>query len=103
MVKLHSIPNLRNDANVISSHVIYKVKVNDDNSLKLKAWFAAHENENHAKDLLRSDCSMCSPTGFRVFTSMESLMKWRLNKINVKAAFHQSGHAERNVFVIPTC
>lgn len=101
MIKLHPIADLPNHANLISSHVIYKLKVNDDSSLKLKARIAPHRNEDSAKDLLRSKCSMCPPAGFRIVTSIASLTKWRLTKIVVKTTFLQSGRDEQNVFVIP--
>lgn len=34
------------DANIMNSHAIYKVKVNYDQSLALKASIAPHENED---------------------------------------------------------
>lgn len=41
-VKPVHISEIPPDANIISSHVIYKVKMNDDKSLKLKAKIAPH-------------------------------------------------------------
>ena len=89
------------NANVISSHVIYKIKLNDDNSLKLKARIAPHGNQDSMKTDLRSDCCMCSPTGLRIVLMIASLHKWKLAKADVKNAFLQTGLAERDVYVIP--
>ena len=89
------------NANVISSHVIYKIKVNDDESLKLKARIAPHGNEDSLKHEMRADCSMCAPMGIRLLISIATIYKWRLTKVDVKSAFLQTGAAERQVFVIP--
>lgn len=40
-------------SNVISSHVIYNVKIQDENSLKLKAHIAPHGNEDSVKSLMK--------------------------------------------------
>lgn len=54
------------DANIISSHVIYKTKVSDDESLKLKARIAPHGNEDSMRYEMRSDCAMCAQMGVRM-------------------------------------
>lgn len=88
-------------ANVISSHTIYKIKFNDDKSLKLKARIAPHGNEDSLKNDLRSECCMCSPSGVRIVLSIASLRGWRLSKADVKSAFLQTGKAQRDVYVVP--
>lgn len=100
-VKTVPIDEVPKDANVISSHVIYKVKVNDDKSLKLKARIAPHGNEDSIKNELRSDCAMCPPLGVRIILSIATLFAWILTAIDVKTAFLQTGRAERDVYVIP--
>ena len=89
------------DANIISSHVIYKVKMNDDKALKLKARIAPHGNEDSLKHDLRSDCCVWPLTGIRLLLSMASLRKWRITKMDVESAFLQTGDANRNVYVVP--
>lgn len=44
-----------NDASIIKSNNIYKVKMNDDKTWKLKARIAPHGNEDSIKDILKSD------------------------------------------------
>lgn len=80
---------------------MYKVKVGDDNSLKLKARIAPHGNEDSLKHELRSDCSMCSPTGIRLLLSYACMNRLRISKIDVTSAFLQTGAAERDVYVLP--
>lgn len=74
-IKIDDVPK---NANIISSHVIYKIKISDDASLKLKARIAPHGNEDSFKFDLKSDCAMCSPCGMRIILSLSSLYKWSL-------------------------
>lgn len=46
------------NSKVIFSQVIFKVKVEDDKSLKLRAGIALHGNGYSLRDELRSDCKM---------------------------------------------
>lgn len=41
------------NANVISSHTIYKIKTEENNQLRLKARIAPHGNEDNMKDQLK--------------------------------------------------
>lgn len=93
--------SLPRNANVISSHTIYKIKITDDDGLKLKARIAPHGNEDSIKEDLKSDCNMCSPSGVRVVLCIASIKGWRITKADVKAAFLQTGQALRDVYVIP--
>jgi len=54
------------DANMVNSHVLYKVKQNEDGSLKLKARITPHGNEDDLKIVLPLDCAICPPTGMRI-------------------------------------
>jgi len=88
-------------ANVINSHVLYKLKQNDDGTLKLKACIAPQGNEDDLKDVLNSDCSTYPPTELRIVESIASLFGWKMYKADVKAAFLQTGSAGRDVYVKP--
>jgi len=89
------------NANVITSHVIYKVKLNDDGSFKMKARIAPHGNKDKERDQLKSDSASCPPTGIRMLLSIAAIMKWPLSKIDFTSAFLQTGEAQRDVYVIP--
>lgn len=84
VVKETPLVEIPHKSNIIASHTIYKIKVNDDQSLKRKARIAPHGNEGSLRFSLRSDCSMCPPTGFRIITSTASLKRWRITDIDVK-------------------
>ena len=93
--------NVPKGSNVISSHTLYKVKQNDDGSLKLKARIAPHGNEDNMRDILNKDCTTCPPTGLRILESIASLFSWKIHRADVKATFLQTGEAQRNVYVRP--
>lgn len=88
-------------ANVISSHTLYKLKHNDNNSFRLKARIAPHGNKDALKNVLSTDCSTCPPAVLRVLESIASLFGWKLYRADVKAAFLQTGAAQRDVYVRP--
>lgn len=88
-------------ANIIGSHTLYKVKQNDDGSLKLKARIAPHGNEDDLKDVLNKDCSTCPPTGLRMLESVASPFGWTVYKADVEAAFLETDEAQRDVYVLP--
>lgn len=100
---VYTVPNseVPLDANVINSHVLYKIKQDYDSSLKLKARIAPHRNEDDLKNVLKSDCTTCPPTGLRIVQPIASLLGWKLYKADVKAAFLQTGTASRDVYVKP--
>lgn len=100
-VKIVPISDVPDGANVIGSHVLYKVKKNDDESLKLKSRIAPHGNEDDLKEELTTDCAVISPLGLRIVQSIAALFGWPIDLGDVKTAFLKSGEAEREVYVIP--
>lgn len=88
-------------ANVIRSHVLYKIKTCDDSTLMCKARIAPHGNEDREKENLRTDSASCPPLGIRMLFSLCAIMKWYLSKVDAKSAFLQSGSASREVYVVP--
>eukprot|EP00178_Gracilaria_changii_P001336 TRINITY_DN1187_c0_g1_i1.p1 TRINITY_DN1187_c0_g1~~TRINITY_DN1187_c0_g1_i1.p1 ORF type:complete len:639 (-),score=88.06 TRINITY_DN1187_c0_g1_i1:5196-7112(-) len=89
------------DANVIHSHVFYKIKKCDDGSFVLKARIAPHGNEDRDKAQLKTDSASCPPVGIRLLLSVAVINRWSLAKIDFKSAFLQTGEATRDVYMIP--
>lgn len=87
-------------SNVLSSHVLYKVKTLNDGSRKIKARIAPHGNKDRDRNKLKTDSAVCTPVGIRVL-SFAVIKGWKLCKIDFKSAFLQPGLAERNVYVVP--
>ena len=89
------------NANVISSHVLYKIKELDDKSLLCKARIAPHGDKDFEKESLKTDSASCQPLGARILLSICTLLHWFPSKVDIKWAFLQSGPAMRDVYVIP--
>ena len=100
-VQLVHISDFPESANVITSHVLYKVKDCDDGTRLMKARIAPHGNKDCEKDGLKTDSTSCPPTGIRALLSIATIHKWPLAKIDFKSAFLQTGDAKRDVYVVP--
>ena len=87
-------------ANVVTSHVLYKVKSCDDGSLTLKARIAVHGNKDREKKTLKTDSATCPPVGIRILLSPATIFSWTLSKIDFKSAFLQT-QAKRDMYVVP--
>jgi len=100
-VRMIHVTKVPQSANVISSHVLYKVKKLDDGSMKMKARIAPHGNKDKEKSTVKSDSATCPPIGVRVACSIATMKRWATAKIDFTAAFLQAGEATRDVYVIP--
>lgn len=74
-------------ANILNSHVPYKLKRNDEKSLALKAIIAPDVNEDRDKDTLKTDCQTRLPVGTRRFISLAALMEWIFKRVDAKVVF----------------
>lgn len=88
------------DANFICSHVLYKVNIQHDASLKLRARIVQHGNEHSDKHIVRSDYCICSPLGIPVIATVSTYKKWCFVCIDLKTTFLQTDPAARSVCVI---
>lgn len=77
LVPIYEVPS---NANVISSHTLYKIKIEEDNKLMLKARIASHGNEDSTKDVLKTDCCICIPIGIRIFTTIAALKTMEISE-----------------------
>lgn len=96
-----SVAEVPTSSDIIRSHMIYKIKERDDKTLYCKARIAPHGNEDCAKAELKPDSSTCPPSGIRVLLSLCVLHQFSIVKVDIKSAFLQSGHALRDVYVMP--
>ena len=92
-VKIVPRSSVPKSANIIGSHTIYKLKQNDDQSLKLKARIAPHGNEDSDKENLHTECCMCPPLGIRIISTTATVRGWRIVRADAKSAFLQTGPA----------
>lgn len=69
------ISNISKGANVITSHVLYRIKKCDDSSLFLKASIAPHGSEDKETLSRKTDSATCPPTGIRILLSLAVVNK----------------------------
>lgn len=101
IVEVVPLSKVSRNANIANSHVIYKLKSNDDKYLSLKAWIAPHGNEDNEKVDLTTDCITYLPAGFRVIQSLSELKRWKIKLGDAKAAFVNTGEAKQKVYLKP--
>lgn len=97
-VSERSIPK---NANVISSHVVYKVKCEENNLMRMKARLCPHGNRDKEAGKIRSDSSNAQYEIIRILLSAASIMSLKLGCIDIKSAYMQSGPINRELYVRP--
>ena len=88
-------------ANVITSHVVYKVKTDEEGTRKMKARIVPHGNHDDEKDNVRKDSSNASLFVVRLLLSLATFLHYRVGTADIKGAFLQSGPITRDIFVRP--
>lgn len=92
------------DANIIGSHIIYKVKPDEEDpkeQLKLKSRICAHGNKDDERESLRTDSAVASHFAFGLIYSIAVAFDLMLGKVHIRGAYTQSGTAQRDVYVRP--
>lgn len=89
------------DANVITSHVVYRVKTDEDGSRLMKARIVPHGNHDDEKDEVRKDSSNAPLFVVRLLLSLVTFLGFRNGTADIKGAFLQSGPIDRDVYIRP--
>lgn len=84
------ISDVSHNANTISSHIAYKIMTANDDSLRLKARIAPHENEDSVKHLMKSDSAMCSPMRIRILLADEALKRRTVSRADITSTLLQT-------------
>ena len=71
------------NANVIGSHVLYKVKELDDGNKICKARNAPHGNGDKEKNHLKKDFAACPPLGFHILLSICTIFHFNISKVDL--------------------
>lgn len=87
------------NANIIPSHPVYKIEIEQHDALRLNARIAPHASEDSIKFELRPDCAMCPPLSFQIILPLLAINRWTILKADVKAAFFKTGEGSRDVYV----
>lgn len=89
------------NANIIGSHVLYKMKQTDNGSLKLKAQMVLHGNRDKDRFAVRHDSASANLTVIRFIISLSQILGFALAAANIKGAYMQSRPITRTIFVRP--
>lgn len=87
--------------NVIASHVVYKLKVDEAGGMRLKARICPHGNRDIMKDEVRKDSSTAQYDVIRTALSVATTMDAVLGHVDIKGAYLQSGPIQRTIYVRP--
>lgn len=98
MVPIYNAPR---HTNVISSHVMYKLKFLYEKSPMLKERIERHGNEDRSRIELRNNCVMCFPVWILLLLSASSPFGWPLSKLNENNSFPKTRQEEIDVHFIP--
>lgn len=89
------------DANVITSHVIYKVKTDENEVLKLKGRIVPHGNKDTEIDDIRKDSSTAQFNVILLLLCLTTFLGFRIGLADVMGAYLQSGPIARDIYVRP--
>ena len=88
-------------ANVISSHVIYSIKCQENGAKTLKARIVPDGNRDVEKHNIRKDSSTAQFDIIRILFMDVSLLGFRLGMADIEGAYLQSGPIRRTIYVRP--
>lgn len=89
------------NSNIISSHVLYKVKVDEDDNKKMKARICPHGNRDLEKNNIRNDSTNAQFDMIRLLLFLSLMFSFRLGGLDVKGAYMKSGDITRLLYVRP--
>eukprot|EP00177_Eucheuma_denticulatum_P007832 GFKZ01014258.1.p1 GENE.GFKZ01014258.1~~GFKZ01014258.1.p1 ORF type:complete len:1202 (-),score=97.36 GFKZ01014258.1:1881-5486(-) len=93
--------NIPRDANIVRSHTVYKVKVDESGDKKLKARICPHGNEDAEKDEIRKDSANAQLGIIRLLLSLVTFLSFDIWTADIKGAYLQSGPIKRTIYVRP--
>lgn len=89
------------NANVISSHVVYKIKTDESGVRSMKARIVPHGNHDDEKNDVRKDSSNAPLFVVRLLLSLATFLGFHIGTTDIKGAFLQSGPIKREIYVRP--
>ena len=96
-----SIAEIPPGSNIVGSHVVYRIKKNEDGNFRFKARLVVHGNEDASKDDIRKDATTAHLTTIRLILSLAVCYGFQSGQIDIKAAYFQSGPIRRRIYVRP--
>jgi hypothetical protein len=88
------------NANVVSSHTLYRTKLKDDGKFRLKVRIVPHGNRDRDKDLIRGDSEIACHSSYRTVMALSAVLGLKLFKVGFTAAFLKN-KSRRDIYVHP--
>lgn len=89
------------DANIISSHVVYKVKTSEQGEHRMKARICPHGNRDDRKNDIRKDSATAQFDVIRFMLALVTFLPMQLGAVDISGAYMQSGPIRRDLYVRP--
>lgn len=89
------------DANVVFSHFVFKIKIEENGHMRLKARLCPHGNRDKEKGNLRKDASVAQFDVIRLLLSLATILQFSIGCVDIKGAYLQSGAVKRRIYVRP--
>lgn len=80
---------VRNDANIFTSYVVYKIKTDETEKRNLKARIVLHDNQNEEKDNVRKDSSNAQLSVLRLLLSLVTFLGFTVKTADVDKTKHE--------------
>lgn len=87
------------EANVIASHVVFKVKEYKDGLLRLKERLVLDGNRDKDRFTVRRDSAAAELMIVHMFLCIASILGFSVATADVKGAYMQSGGVKRDIYV----
>lgn len=89
------------NSNVLDSHFVYKIKIEEAGKKRLKARLCPHGNRDRMKGKMRNDSATARFDVIRLLLSTATLLDFSIGCIDIKGAYLQSGPITRTIYVRP--
>lgn len=86
---------------MIGSHMVYKVKTDEQGRLKLKARICPHGNGDAEKDEVLKDSTTAQLDIIRIVFTISTLVPFKTGFVDINGAHLQSGPIRRDIYVRP--
>lgn len=93
--------DVQGNANVIPSHVVYKVKNKENNVKRMNTRLCPNGNRERIRKTVRKDSATVQFDVIRILLSLATLFAFRLACIDIKGAYLQSGPIRLCIYVRP--
>lgn len=87
--------------NIILSHLVLKIKIDEQRKLRFKARLCTHGNRGHMEDDVRKDSATAHFDTIRLKLRLIDTLRYRLGCIEVKGAYLQCWDLKRVIYVRP--